>query len=843
MGKVFGARGLLLACTSLASAAIAPTQASAQAAAAPAAQPGPANDSAKLEEIVVTAQKRAQSLQDVPIAVTALTNAALVNNRVYSVTDIKGLVPGLSVVPAAGGSQIPSFSIRGITSYGVVPGSDKEVSIYLDGVYISSPRGSIFNMPDAKSMEVLRGPQGTLFGRNATAGAVSLTTRDPDGKLGFEGDLTVGNYDQLRARVSISTPQVGPFSAYGTYVNDYKRGDTLNLGAGTVWDRTASGLGVGVSPKYLGTKKAESYFFALKFAPTDNFKMVYKFDRDVEHDTPEATALVAVDSSAPLTGAIFATVTAGQPLASNGLRPNAVNNSFTVPSNESLFGHNLTTTWDVASNITIKNIMAFRKTYEFAAVPIDGFSGLPFNAGTVVPYATLSAFSLYPPTAANGYSIAGALAAIPGLAGYFGTKVGQTFLGIASNPQSTSRQWSDELQVNYRSKALTVTAGLLWFDGKDSTGGPAGIPNTFQFAIVPSSGVLPLGGYGQSLNDGKSLAAYGQAEVHISHSLDLVLGGRITRDEKSGTFNAGFGLAAPTTVIPFSYSSTKPTWLVGVNYKPTNDILLYAKGSTAFVSGGSVAAIPFAPEKATSFEAGLKAEWLNRRLRTNISVYAVQYDNLQTAQGNTNFQAYLTALGNSLNPPVPNLASVVGTFVVPIGGPVKAKGIEMETTARIAPGVTVGGNLSYHDTTYSSVDPRILASIAVNGQTEYLPGTLSPDWDGAVWGQVESKPFSNGSSIYARVDANWHNKFLLVNNPDIISPVLRPYDHSPAAWIVNGRVALKDIKIGGMGAEIAVWGKNLTQNRNMTYALSLAGAYAANYQAARTLGVDLKIRY
>ena len=182
MGKVFGARGLLLACTSLASAAIAPTQASAQAAAAPAAQPGPANDSAKLEEIVVTAQKRAQSLQDVPIAVTALTNAALVNNRVYSVTDIKGLVPGLSVVPAAGGSQIPSFSIRGITSYGVVPGSDKEVSIYLDGVYISSPRGSIFNMPDAKSMEVLRGPQGTLFGRNATAGAVVvLADLDADG--------------------------------------------------------------------------------------------------------------------------------------------------------------------------------------------------------------------------------------------------------------------------------------------------------------------------------------------------------------------------------------------------------------------------------------------------------------------------------------------------------------------------------------------------------------------------------------------------------------------------------------------------------------------------------------
>ena len=843
MGKIFGARGLLLACTTLASAVIAPSQVIAQTAGAPVAQPGTANDGVKLEEIVVTAQKRSQSLQDVPIAVTALNSATLVNNRVYSVTDISGLVPGLSVRPAAGGSQIPSFSIRGITSYGVVPGSDKEVSIYLDGVYISSPRGSIFNMPDAQSLEILRGPQGTLFGRNATAGAVSLTTRDPNGKLGFDGDLTVGNYDQLRARVSISTPQVGPFSAYGTYVNDYRRGDTVNLGAGTVWDRTASGLGVGVSPKYLGTKKAESYFFALKFAPADNFKMVYKFDRDVEHDTPEATALVAVNSAAPLTGAIFAAVTAGQPLASNGLRPDAVNNSFTVPSNESLFGHNLTTTWDVASNVTIKNIMAFRKTYEFAAVPIDGFSGLPFNAGAVVPYATLSAFSLYPPSAANGYSIAGALAAIPGLAGYFGTQVGQTFLGVASNPQSTSRQWSDELQANYRSNALTVTAGLVWFKGSDRTGGPAGIPNTFQFAIVPSSGVLPLGGYGLSLNDAKSLAAYGQAEVHLTHKLDLILGGRVTKDDKSGTFNAGFGLAPPTTIIPFTYSSTKPTWLVGVNYKPVDDVLLYAKASTAFVSGGSVAAIPFAPEKATSFEAGIKAEWLNRRLRTNVTVYSVQYDNLQTAQGNTNFQAYLTAVGNSLTPAVPNLASVVGTFVVPIGGPVKAKGIEIETTARISSGVTVGGNLSYHNTTYSSVDPRILASIAVNGKTEYLPGTLSPDWDGELWGQLQSKPFANGASVYARVDAAWHDKYLLQNNPDIIADVLKPYNYSPAAWVVNGRVALKDIKVGGVSAEVAVWGKNLTQNRNMTYALSLAGALAANYQAARTVGLDLKIRY
>ncbi len=96
-----------------------------------------------LEEIIVTAQKREQSVQEVPIAITALTQESLETNRVTSVTDLSGLAPNLAARPAPGGSSIASFSMRGITSYGIVPGSDKEISIYLDGVYIGSPRASI----------------------------------------------------------------------------------------------------------------------------------------------------------------------------------------------------------------------------------------------------------------------------------------------------------------------------------------------------------------------------------------------------------------------------------------------------------------------------------------------------------------------------------------------------------------------------------------------------------------------------------------------------------------------------------------------------------------------------
>jgi iron complex outermembrane receptor protein len=207
MDMHFLARKPLLASTALAAVLGLPGQALAQAT---------ASENGGLEEIVVTAQKREQSLQDVPIAVTAVTQENLQANRIYTVNDLSAIAPGVTVKPSAGGISTPSFTIRGQVSFGVVAGSDKQVSIYIDGVYISSPRGSIFQLPDIQRLEVLRGPQGTLFGRNATAGAVSITTRDPSGEAHVKVEGTYGNLDAYRVRVTAETPQFGPFSAYAS---------------------------------------------------------------------------------------------------------------------------------------------------------------------------------------------------------------------------------------------------------------------------------------------------------------------------------------------------------------------------------------------------------------------------------------------------------------------------------------------------------------------------------------------------------------------------------------------------------------------------------------------------
>src|ERR1700741_1768800 len=111
------------------------------------ATPAAPEEGATLSEIVVTAQKREQSIQDVPISISAVQSDVLKANRITNVGELAAISPGLTARPAAGGSNIPAFSMRGVTSYGVVPGSDKSVSLYIDGVYIGSATGSIFDLP------------------------------------------------------------------------------------------------------------------------------------------------------------------------------------------------------------------------------------------------------------------------------------------------------------------------------------------------------------------------------------------------------------------------------------------------------------------------------------------------------------------------------------------------------------------------------------------------------------------------------------------------------------------------------------------------------------------------
>jgi iron complex outermembrane receptor protein len=177
-----------------------------EAAPASAAVPEAGGRGPELDEVVVTAQKRQQNLQDVPIAISAVTADDLSRRNVTDITDLRGQVPGLSIGGAAGANASNVFSIRGVPGLVQAIGSGQATAVYLDGVYLSRPDAAVFSLDDVERIEVLRGPQGALYGRNATAGAINIVTREPGAARTGGVDISYGTFGALRGRGSIAGP-------------------------------------------------------------------------------------------------------------------------------------------------------------------------------------------------------------------------------------------------------------------------------------------------------------------------------------------------------------------------------------------------------------------------------------------------------------------------------------------------------------------------------------------------------------------------------------------------------------------------------------------------------------
>ena len=801
-----------------------------------------------VQDIIVTAQKREQRLQDVPVAVTAITADTLQVNRVANVMDLNGLAPGLLARANAGSTGSPSYSMRGVFASGSDPAQDREIATYVDGVYIGGVRGAIFDMPDIQRVEVLRGPQGTLFGRNATAGAVSITTRDPAGKLKFRQEVSVGDHNSLRTRTTLDTPRFGIFSAFATFVHDERRGDIRNLGAGTPTNYTSplqNIVGNTTSPEWLGSKNANSVFVALKLEPSDTFNITYKFDWTHNNNTPDAR--VPLWNSSLLGGIVAlqgADTTYGgyyQPAqSSNPQRVDAVNNAFAATGFTEASGHVVTVNWRATENVSIKNVAAYRTASALGISSIMGVDGLTVTQGVIdnIP-------SIY------------------GFPAYTQAKLGQEIVGYGGVNYGNYSQFSDELQANYHSSLLTLTAGALYFKSHELLSGLPGSPTNYgvlvglgalgqpgtvfsdNLSMNPANPFL-LGNVQEKHQSTKSMAVYAQAEVHITPQLDLVLGGRLTKDDKSQTFNQG-GTYNPALnsisgerVTTTPYSKTKPTFSAGLNYRPTHDFMVYGKYSTAYLSGGASGPLVFAPETVSSWEGGLKSEWFDRRLRFNLAVYNADYSNSQSAQSGSNVTS--AACGTS---GLPVSCAAYGVVVVS-NGSIRSRGFEAEATVVPATGLTIGGSLSYSQNKWLNPSP-----VLTDGGRPVAPNGI-PAWMASLNAQYITPPVFGDSTMLFRIDGNYQGSYR--NSPflDIAThpadnstnPAEAPWAIAPSRWILNSRIALRDIKVGGLNGELAVWARNLTDNKDATYTLIFGALNVdASYQQARTLGADFILNF
>ncbi|TZG27875.1 TonB-dependent receptor [Sphingomonas montanisoli] len=792
------------------------------------AAPQDAEQTGGIQDIVVTAQKREQRLQDVPVAISAVTAASLEANRIVSVRDLDSISPNLTVRQIVGGGGLPTYSMRGEVTIGSSIGVDRGIALYVDGVYLANAQGSIFELGDIQRIEVLRGPQGTLFGRNSTGGAVSITTGDPKGEFGAKGTISYGNYDQFRAVAHVDTAKYGDFSAAFSYVHTERRGDIKNLGGGTTWDFSRVGGGIRKSPKHLGGFNTEAASANILYdGPA--IRAIYKFDWT---DSTFSAPGQGVIYMSPLLRQLYA----AQPAANrpnltqlSKTRPDAVNNAGVVNSRIKNQGHNLTLSGDITDNLSFKNIAAYRRSkFQSPLTLIDGNGGL-VNPGTVAmgPFAT--AFGL-----------------LAGGAPLLNANIGAPFLLQPTLTSGLDRQWSDEFQLNYDSEFATLTAGGLYFQQRSNRGSTGdgnsvlGKARSAAFQIYPGFAIPGPRANGFGAIDGHvkvvSKAAFGQAEFHVLDNLDLVAGGRYTHDKKTGIDNTVVSGAAPIATNSFvvDYSKGKFTYNLGANYKVNSDVLMYGKYVTGFISGGQFAGFVFDPETAKSWEGGIKADWWGRKLRTNLSLFTVKYTGLQ-----------LTTSGPNIGSTNQNLTQVVLN-----AGDARAKGFELETTFQPIRELTFNASLGYTNFNYTRIDPRIAAAAAVVVANDR--STLTS----ALSAQYESEPVWGDANFVVRFDGNYKSKQQKVPIVPLTTgssalfginaaeqQAFANAQRIPGYWLVNGRIALQGISMGGSKATLALWGRNLFDTKQVSYAPSLVYAISADYERARTYGVDLTVEF
>jgi iron complex outermembrane receptor protein len=558
---------------------------------------------------------------------------------------------------------------------------------------------------------------------------------------------------------------------------------------------------------------------AVKYS-SENFDLIYKGDYTHDDYTPNAEGVSYLPagfvrqlynlSPNPMT-----------PITTQ--RPDAVNNAYATPGLTENWGHNLTAKYFLNDEIQFKNILSLRQTKNYTTFQLDGLGGL-----TNVPV-ELAPGVVFPPGfiplgAGSNHNLASFVAGAP-------------FVFLGNDDYNREWQWSDEFQVNVNTDWMTLTAGFLHFYDHITTGGFSGGYNTTITQVVtgqntPLNGtpfVIPANpGYRGAVVQTFSNAVYAQPEFHVTDQLDVVAGIRWTQDQKDGHESLPDQQLTPG-ISPIYYKHSQITYLGGLNYKLEPDTLLYAKFSTGFVSGGTLSTLTYKPEKARSWELGVKTEQFDHRLRSNLALFDARYSNLQ----------YDTSGSLTGDPATAQFAQAIVNQ-----GDAHALGFELENAIAATRNLTFTANVGY--TNFKFEQATIPANLQLlSGPPGFKP-QQRPNFTGTLGAEYTSDELWWSSHLMARIDANFRSQTLMTSNTiagvgsTAADPAIIAAATSPFVWLVNTRVALADIDLGSTKAEVALWCRNLLDDREITQFVGLGPVDSVIYEPARTFGVDIR---
>jgi iron complex outermembrane receptor protein len=660
-----------------------------------------------LEEVVVTARRVRENLQDTPIAVTAFSGDALDDRQIIDTAKLTQVVPNLqfaSNAPLAGNNSSSAVFIRGIGQTDPTSTVDPGVGLYIDDVYIGQAVGGTMELRDIDSMQVLRGPQGTLFGRNTIGGAILLSTREPGDEFGGTVRGTFGGFDLRQGFLALDVPMGATLRSRFTAGIRKQDGYVLR----------SDGTDLGDVNNYTLTGK-----FVL--TPNDSFtgKLLIDYTHANENGSPLVFAAIdetrtfprvaSTDAGCPGMGPIWNSVPAVPMIADDrcandlqGRGPFGNNGAAPLTSQLRNWGASLNLALEATDRITLKSISAYRSLKWKGNRDADN-----------TPLTILHTFY-----------------------------------------DSVGSQWSQELQLTYQTQALTGVVGAYYFKQKSD-----------DIATVELN--TPAPGIQRDSDDNEvdneSWAAFTQWTWRFNDALGLTVGGRYTNDEK-GSFPDQYAFTPPPLVyqVPrqwFRDTFTSFTPSASINYRWAPEVMTYFSYSEGFKGGGwnshfnSVltqpqmdALLEFKQETARTYELGAKFDLLRNTLRVNAAVFSSDYKDMQ-----------LTYRG-------PASTNGVAPFVTN-AGKASIKGAELEVTWAPTAAWRFDGSVGRLDAKIDRLDtkPELNASGLLVGNA--LP--YAPKWQGHLG--LAYTGHAGGWAITPRVDASYQNEtfFDATNTPEI----------------------------------------------------------------------------
>ena len=831
--------------------------------AAPAyAQAAAEAESTGLDEIIVTAQKRGENLQQTPLAISAISAAQLDLQQISEAKDLGALAPNVSVVGATTNATAAVVTIRGIpTAADESQGYDSPIGIYVDGVYMARSSASSFEVADIERVEVLRGPQGTLFGRNTTGGAVNFITKLPDDEASLALRVGGGNLGAIQTRAVLNTGDIG---------------GGVKMSLGMLYKKRNGTVDNILEPKKSrdpGAVDNKSIRWATTVDLTDNIQLTNILDWSKIKGLAGFQQLSAVGDGSVLPnfvigGHTFATVqpanvrgylasatslSPGCPTPLNSIsatRLDKVCSNASAPSTDWLLGNMTRLTADL-DKVAIRSTTAWRKWRNtIEGNDIDGMgvvrgpmftqattlNGMPagtlglflpagtaaFLASQAVPTTTQGLFETHNQRRQNQFSQE--IEIVSKNDGAFQWVVGGFYFkehGSETNPQNFLFVL-DTNQAVFNSTNFGALAPLL------QAGNPA------RYRGVPQASTLAYNARGESY------AVYGQGTYRFGGpdgALGVTFGMRYTWDKK-GFERTQNGAAPYSNPVEIALNKgdkkfSAPTGNLTVDYRASDQVNVYARVARGYRSGGfnarqttsvanNIGLIPFNEETIDAYEVGFKTEF-NRRIRLNgAAFYNVYKDQLVTL-------------------PIPITGG--GSFgnAVVNAGKTNYYGFELEGRWAVMDHFTLDGAFGYVKS-----DPKDFPQADINGVNANAASVFKNGYAPRYTANVGATYTQDigASKLTARVGYNYTSSFYMFGNP-ITSP-FSEQTKGESRGLLDGQLRIDNL-LGSAaeGLSVTLWGKNLTNKEYVVRSVDFGqlGYATTIYGDPRTYGMTLDMKF